>query len=1047
MADEKTIILKVELDTAVLTQNAKDAEAKLSELVPKMKEIRKEQGAHSIAYKEVQQEVKKYNKVLTDSVKSLAQTKENTDNATGSLTEMKDSLKLAKTQYASLSQTVRDSDVGKQMAEDITELKGAIDDVEKGLGTFKLKDFVESVEEASASNRSLTASFEEAHGDIQPLSGRIGEMEDRMYELALANQTGTQEFKDLQEETAKYRRVIIQTDASVDQLAEQGKLLGPALSIGETAVAGYQAMESATALLGSEQEELLEVLTRLQATQSLLQSIEVAKQQLQKNAVLLTKAQTTAQVFYEKAVGNSTGAMKGFRLALVGLGIGAIIVGIALLVEHWEELSNIISGTTEAQKINNQVTEEAIEKSAEELSAIDKVQKKLSDTSLSREEQNQAIRDLQEEYPDLLKNMDIENASLDELNKKLEANSKLIVARAKQQALASLRSAEYEKQLQAQIELEKGVEASVVDYIGAAVLGTNATQNATLSRAKDVKEAQKQINIIDKLDDSLQKEIASLEGVTEAGSLAFGLGVNLDEQSKQFQDALQKRRETAIAEAKKLADKLREVQLGNTALDLENERKVLEAHYKFVEDIARDDADELLRITIEKNASLDELETREREAQLLKLQEAQAREVKEAKGNKELLEALEEKHAQEVSAIQIDFQNRKDQRDAEAFRQEEQLIEERKKLEEEKLKIQRTTNQEIAILDDELALQKARGTDEELEAWKQLQEEKIRLAKFTRDELLRNEKLSAEERTKIQKESELEIRKIKDETLEEEKENNEEIEDKRLEAVLFAINTAQQLANTLFQIHKNQLQKELNASQEKFDTESGLLQEQLDAGLISQAEFDGQKSELQAQFDSEQAKLKEEQFKKDKASQIINATIATAVGVATALASPPPTGLILAGVAGALGSAQIALIASQPTPKFKDGGTKSGKFGGNLHSHGGTKGVFDDGTQVEVEKDEVFVVLNRGASKTLNALSNHNQAHGGVPLMRDGGVLKMQTGGIVGSQISSGIEERQKQNNFLLELVGSLPSPRVEVDDITNGIGRKVLVENSGDIG
>ena len=60
------------------------------------------------------------------------------------------------------------------------------------------------------------ATFEYVYGEIQPVSGRMGELEDRLYELAAAGKQNTQEFKDIQEQVAKFKRVIIETDASVD---------------------------------------------------------------------------------------------------------------------------------------------------------------------------------------------------------------------------------------------------------------------------------------------------------------------------------------------------------------------------------------------------------------------------------------------------------------------------------------------------------------------------------------------------------------------------------------------------------------------------------------------------------------------------------------------------------------------------------------------------------------------------------------------------------------------------------------------------------------
>ena len=49
------------------------------------------------------------------------------------------------------------------------------------------KSAVKSMEE-------LGGSFEDVYGEVQPLSGRIGELEDRLYEMAAAGDTTSDEF-------------------------------------------------------------------------------------------------------------------------------------------------------------------------------------------------------------------------------------------------------------------------------------------------------------------------------------------------------------------------------------------------------------------------------------------------------------------------------------------------------------------------------------------------------------------------------------------------------------------------------------------------------------------------------------------------------------------------------------------------------------------------------------------------------------------------------------------------------------------------------------
>ena len=130
-------------------------------------------------------------------------------------------------------------------------------------------------------------------------------------------------------------------------------------------------------------------------------------------------------------------ATKGWGKALIATGIGAIIALVATLVTYWDDLTVAIGMSTKAQQLNNQVTKEAIDAVADEISASDKLQKTLNDESISKEEKNKAIIELQDEYPNLLSNIDAEKDSLEDINKALVLNTQLLTLRAKQEAIAS----------------------------------------------------------------------------------------------------------------------------------------------------------------------------------------------------------------------------------------------------------------------------------------------------------------------------------------------------------------------------------------------------------------------------------------------------------------------------------------------------------------------------------------------------------------------------------------------------------------------------------
>jgi hypothetical protein len=66
----------------------------------------------------------------------------------------------------------------------------------------------------------LGLSFTEAFTEADNLSGQIGELEDVLYEMASAGKQNTKEFKDLTAEVGKMKKVIIDTDRTVDGMSQ-----------------------------------------------------------------------------------------------------------------------------------------------------------------------------------------------------------------------------------------------------------------------------------------------------------------------------------------------------------------------------------------------------------------------------------------------------------------------------------------------------------------------------------------------------------------------------------------------------------------------------------------------------------------------------------------------------------------------------------------------------------------------------------------------------------------------------------------------------------
>jgi len=198
---------------------------------------------------------------------------------------------------------------------------------------------------------------------------------------------------------------------------------------------------------------------------------------------------------------------------------------------------------------------------------------------------------------------------------------------------------------------------------------------------------------------------------------------------------------------------------------------------------------------------------------------------------------------------------------------------------------------------------------------------------------------------------------------------------KRRELNQQLLDTAGTVAGAIFEIERNRIDKQKNEAIAALDTEFEKRREAA-AGNADQL------AKIDAEYQKRKEAIEKEAARKRKRNAIIEAVIQGALAVVKALPN-----LVLAALTAVATAAQIAVISSQ---NFASGGIaqfrKSGFFGGKRHAQGGTKGVFDDGTQIEVERDEMFVILNRRASAELRKLSAFNARHGGRRFA-DGGVL------------------------------------------------------------
>jgi hypothetical protein len=213
------------------------------------------------------------------------------------------------------------------------------------------KQATKAMDDLAKATHDVSASFEEVYGDIQPLTTRMGEAEDRLYELANAGKTTTKEYQDLLKTVGDYRKVQIQTDLAVDAAATtMTQKLGGALN-GVTA--GFSLAQGVMGTFGAESEQIEKALLKVQSAMAIQQGIQGFRE-----AVPSFKALKTAVV---SGFTGMTTASKIFMttgvLALVGA-LAYLLTNVKVVTRAFEDFTDWLGITDNAAKRNAKAIED-----------------------------------------------------------------------------------------------------------------------------------------------------------------------------------------------------------------------------------------------------------------------------------------------------------------------------------------------------------------------------------------------------------------------------------------------------------------------------------------------------------------------------------------------------------------------------------------------------------------------------------------------------------------------------------------------------------------
>jgi len=172
------------------------------------------------------------------------------------------------------------------------------------------------------------------------LTGQLRGLKAELAQLEIAGQDGTQAFNELLIAAARLEDQIGDTRDRVRILASDTFKFDAAVGATQALASGFELAQGAAALFGSESEDLQKIIAKVTAATAVANGVQQLATLIKEESAIKTVVLTGAQAAYAAVVGTSTGALRLFKLALAGTGIGLLVLALSELVGYFMQLQS-----------------------------------------------------------------------------------------------------------------------------------------------------------------------------------------------------------------------------------------------------------------------------------------------------------------------------------------------------------------------------------------------------------------------------------------------------------------------------------------------------------------------------------------------------------------------------------------------------------------------------------------------------------------------------------------------------------------------------------
>jgi hypothetical protein len=768
---------------------------------------------------------------------------------------------------------------------------------------------IDTLKEAGVSVKEFTDALgtgaTEVSAPTESLRQRLKNLTTQIAELKLSGQDNTEQFRELVIEAGRVKDAMGDAGREIQNVASDTGTFDGVISGLQGITGAAQIGQGVTALFGEESEELQKTLLRVNAVMAIGQGLQQVQNVLQKESAasrlldtISAKAQIVVQRIYTAVTGQATAATTAFKVALATTGIGLLVVGVLALVQALNEQDDALEDVNSELERNRALLE------ADTASVERRAEVAIAAAQAAGKAESDVIK--------------IRGSSLLQQRQLLQDSNRGLVEQQKK--------------------LDSGTDAWFK-------LNDAIDKNNEAIKNIDTKLVVENLNLQKQLTDEAKKAAdeakkAAEEKAAKAGEARLReLNDQLALLERQLLNAEEGGEEELRIKQRIVAAKAR-IELEGENLT-KNQRKLIQE--KATQEQLELERDRNKRLTAEalagqvsrNNAVLASIKTSDEDRLLLQISNieltAQA-EINAAEGNSAKIKEIIAKRDADIAVLRKTSIDQQAQQEIDLLTAREGVnnralqrlaADEKQSVRTRITAIQQLANFDIGVLERrEQALedQLSKGLISEQEynlRYAQLQDEKAKVAEDTEKKITGLHQGEAEKRKQI----------------------NEQL-------IQSSIQVSQQVVDILGQLADQQSERD----QQRLEGERAKVQELLESGAITEKEAIARNKRI----DAEEKKLKREAAQRDKNIALFNAVINTAAAITKALPN-----LVLAGIAAALGFAQIGIIAARPIPKFK-GGKKNryegpgviGEDGSEIFEHDGKRYIAHNETLVWLGKDD-----------------------------------------------------------------------------------------------